>query len=76
LTFKDGGNAFPLDARPFVKDGVTVSYDLETGMSLRDYFAAQVLAGSIAESGLDIHVDVAARLCYEMADAMLKERAK
>lgn len=46
------------------------------GMSLRDYFAGQALAGSISEGGTDQHYDLIARYCYELADALLAEREK
>jgi len=61
-------------------DGSGVQY---FGMSLRDYFAAKSmpLAWKAAEDGYfesgedSINADVAA-CAYQMADAMLKERAK
>ena len=60
-----GGPAFPV-MLPEAK----IVY---TGISIRDYFAAMVL------QGMAPHIDdevKAARWCYEMADAMLKERMK
>lgn len=57
------------------------------GMTLRDYFAGHALAGTLANtemvaavskasgSHLEAHRRVAVS-CYEMADAMLDERAK
>jgi hypothetical protein len=45
----------------------------ETGMTLRDYFAAKVLQGLLA-SGLDQPKFEFARKSYEMADEMLKAR--
>lgn len=48
------------------------------GMTLRDYFAAQALAGICAHSdswGQTSISDVAGT-AYEVADAMLKERSK
>ena len=45
------------------------------GMSLRDYFAGQALAGSLASvRHLTRHSCVAS--CYKAADLMLKEREK
>ena len=49
----------------------------ETGMTLRDYFAAKALQGLLAQSqgsAFDSHVDVGACWAYQMADAMLKVR--
>jgi len=49
----------------------------ESGMTLRDYFAGQALAGFIAAStGRDVHGQPAARMCYQMADAMLAARER
>jgi hypothetical protein len=82
---KDGGPAFP---RPkyWPNDGNPDGDCLpQGGMSLRDYFAAQALAGSLAS---DAHPDVVldtlmdsprkvamrAEFAYALADAMLKAR--
>ena len=45
----------------------------ESGMTLRDYFAAQVLPTVYNNSNGPEHI---AQLCYKMADAILKERSK
>ena len=73
----DGGPAFPRTGAPYVQ-----AYE---GMSLRDWFAGQALAG-IGASDLE-HSCIWQRfsdeapspngiseLCYMMADAMLKEK--
>lgn len=46
------------------------------GMTLRDYFAGQALAGiiSIASAGFSLTPEDEARWAYERADAMLKAR--
>jgi hypothetical protein len=51
------------------------------GMSLRDYFAGQALAGDMAEGALPNDASLAfleqrAQLYYRLADAMLKVRAE
>ena len=51
------------------------------GMTLRDYFAAKALQGLLSNQrvpheGDSISKDVVARMTYEIADAMLKEREK
>ncbi|WP_232470919.1 hypothetical protein [Caballeronia hypogeia] len=51
------------------------------GMSLRDYFAGQALAGDMADEALPSDASPAlleqrARLYYRLADAMLKVRAE
>lgn len=64
-TTQDGGPAF-------------ASSD-QYGMSLRDWFAGQALAGIIACPGAepdDASRDGCASLAYEFADAMIAERAK
>jgi hypothetical protein len=72
----DGGPAFPPAANnPFglVMDGE------HHGMSLRDYFAAKVLAGMHARDTYDDGQATPAQraaLAYLDADAMLAERAK
>ncbi len=66
--------------------------EIQRGMSLRDYFAAKVLGGIMSGSGAmrmeiqsfygsmpsssDSAMRLYARAAYEMADAMLAERAK
>ena len=67
---KDGGAAFPIpnDERPG-------SYPAEPGMSLRDWFAGQVLAsaGALPMGGRDCQHR--AKLAYAQADAMLAARS-
>ena len=63
----DGGPAFPINANE------SADRCIYTGMTLRDWFAGMAL------QGMAPHIDdevKAARWCYEMADAMLKERLK
>lgn len=45
----------------------------DDGMTLRDWFAGQALAGSLA-SGLQCDLDLRAAACYRIADAMMKAR--
>lgn len=66
-TIKDGGPAFPtLNGHPNPKCD---------GMTLRDYFAGQLLVG-LAATGryLDMANDQVAKETYIIADAMLAER--
>lgn len=60
---KDGGPAFPFAA----EYGHPAACG---GMSLRDYFAGQALAGLMA-NGLG---SSAVKTAYDMADAMLRQR--
>jgi hypothetical protein len=59
----DGGSAFPNPAY------------CESGMTLRDYFAAKAMQGMLAEDCDYVWTSLAAA-AYECADAMLKERVK
>jgi len=71
---KTGGAAFP---------HVSTHMD-RTGMTLRDYFAGQVISGllmrdEVADASSDFDMplsDCAARLAYNAADAMIAEREK
>ena len=49
-----------------------------TGMTLRDYFAAKAMQGSIAGTphNVDIEPTELATWCYIMADRMLKARGE
>ena len=70
---KDGGPAFPrrLTQVNNAEDFSHIELRAQAGMSLRDYFAGQVLsatwAGDYGTAGL-------CELAYEIADAMLKAR--
>lgn len=57
-------NAFPLE----YKDG-----DFQSGMTLRDYFAAKVITGAFQHVSAGSQSQLAKR-AYEIADAMLKQR--
>jgi hypothetical protein len=45
------------------------------GMTLRDYFAAKALV-MLADPAVTADAQAVAAVCYRIADAMLKERAK
>ena len=69
-----GGPAYPTISNVENKqDWIT-----EEGMALRDYFAGQVLVGVTslpdAEWCPDDYPVGTAKFCYQIADAMLKER--
>ena len=75
----DGGPAFPTRGEDFV-DGPqgrmpqsAWGMEPKSGMSIRDWFAGQALAGWVACLG---EHSEAAQQCYHLADAMLAERAK
>lgn len=65
-TKDNGGPAFPITAGQQV---------YSTGMSLRDYFAGQYIAGAFGgEPGSHLRAERAAVDAYEVADAMLAAR--
>jgi hypothetical protein len=69
----DGGFAFPTDdVQAWATCPRCNLSHRRCGMTLRDYFAGQALAGMSIEVGME---DIAAR-CYCLADAMLAERSK
>ena len=69
----DGGPAFPGGDGQYAG-----GYHHYNGMSLRDWFAGQALAGLLAADGPDTMTGttLAAGRAYDYADAMLAERAK
>lgn len=80
---QDGGAAFPRFQREHIyRDAYDRSGEEQfipkDGMSLRDYFAGQALAGIIAAyTGVDLPLpddDTAAARAYSYADSMLTKR--
>ncbi len=75
----DGGPAFPIP----LHQGQAYNATVHKGMSLRDYFAGQALAGVYANKdlllavesvGQDHSIATAAKVAYAVADAMLAAR--
>lgn len=79
----DGGPAFPNNPVAYHDPNGKV-YLAETGMSLRDYFAAMALQGFLAfpnpfmsdKGPVERNPVLLASIAYCQADAMLKERVK
>lgn len=71
MTPADGGAAFPHDE----KESSGAHWHTHSGMSLRDWFAGQALAG-LAASPMDMPAEAYGLTAYAIADAMLAERAK
>lgn len=75
----DGGPAFPSE-QGYTPQGWNQTYD--AGMSVRDWFAGQALAGMLAQPSSDdpdsaaILISSYAKDAYRYADAMLLERKK
>ena len=71
---KDGGPAFPQQL--FTQEGKLSGVYL--GMTLRDYFAGQALAGILANPAMSptehAGLSKSAEAAYHQADAMIKER--
>lgn len=69
-TINDGGPAFP---------GAEFNHEFNeqfpyAGMTLRDYFAAKALQGTLADSKIGASSIAFARNAYAIADAMLEAR--
>lgn len=72
----DGGPAFPNETRPSLSDATKV-VPAHHGMSLRDWFAGQALAGLLASPVTDdMSWSEIASKAYNAANSMLAERAK
>lgn len=77
----DGGAAFPL----YDSNGDGKMFLAETGIYVRDYFAAKAMQGMLADSQTrqscpegqaEKWMRSFARVCYELADAMIAAREK
>ena len=66
----EGGTAFP-SPYDMTKDGKLI---FTQGMMLRDYFAAQAMAGVVSDPEMDLTVKELAVYCYKCADAMIEQR--
>lgn len=82
-TINDGGAAFPM----LGSVAHNADWQIDYGMTLRDYFAAKAMSGLCANPGgpfqscdqsgwtlVNCTLDQVAGMAYEMADAMLKAR--
>jgi hypothetical protein len=72
----NGGSAFPHEDGRLSANGDWIWHE-NTGMTLRDYFAAKAMQGDVAASGTQRPTNLAgvAGFAYAMADAMLAARA-
>lgn len=85
---ENGGSAFPEVFTKYERGEETGDIASTNGMTLRDYFAAKVLAGIHADGQVlssvtkrakahEMHpAKGVAKFCYEIADAMIEERKK
>jgi len=75
----DGGLAFPFTWYSKDSTGEVVPRESHPGMTLRDYFAGQALAGMISldhPATPNITAQEFAKSSYQMADAMLREKMR
>ena len=66
----DGGSAFPHPSLKIRKDGFSEYVGAQQGMTLRQYYAGQALAGL---RGINVMIDakLVATLCFADADALI-----
>jgi hypothetical protein len=79
-----GGPAFPTNTRTELRPvmsnaGGNYEHRIPAtdGMTLRDYFAAHIVGGVVADSNVQVSpasYDEIAQNCYALADALLKAR--
>jgi len=67
--------AFPSKGVMTTEDGALNIEHQHPGMTLRDYFAGQILIGFMSRKMI-ARAEEIALTCYHFADAMLKERNK
>ena len=68
---EDGGSAFPWFAENWNEDS-----NGHPGMTMRDHFAGQALAGLASYYARNNNWEGLARAVYDIADVMLEEREK
>ena len=69
----DGGPAFPNKGNDVYDERKAHTYD---GMSLRDWFAGQVIAAMLLDNRNGLSTSLLAQEAYRQADVMLAERDK
>ena len=70
----NGRPAFPKSIGSYRDyNGITQYNNSQSGMSLRDYFAAKAMSAILSRSAL-IPIDKLAEDCYDVADEMIKAR--
>ncbi len=74
MSKNDGGPAYPMISWKTPDGMVTMQHS--EGMTLRDWFAGQALAGMTTRQSFHAIEDAAATQAYAMADAMISERDK
>ena len=73
-SINDGGQAFP-HKRQIRCNGEVIDYVMESGMTIRDYFASAALQGMMAEYDPEDELEhYIAKWAYKAADAMIRAR--
>lgn len=86
MSKETGGNAFPIPGADFQTFKPSTEEEwrrIQSGMTLRDYFAAKAMQGWLTSYGEDMahpaqrgNAEDVARNAYALADAMLKVRGE
>ncbi len=66
-----GGRAFPVPPGYYCKKSREWVEADSRGMSLRDYFAGQAIAGLLARPSGEMPAEIAASFAYHFADSMI-----
>lgn len=77
MSRETGGYAFPIqnaDFQTFLPSTVDEYKRIQSGMTLRDYFAAKAMQGRLANPDWLASDEKTAADAYQIADAMLKAR--
>lgn len=69
---EDGGHAFPVCFEGGANSGEQPYF--HEGMSLRDWFAGQVLSGFMSAKAMHFNPEDDAAYCYRVADSMISAR--
>ena len=69
----DGGPVYPTTTIA-LKEGDAIKFNVSHGMTLRDYFAGQALAGIFASANFSFAKDWIGGKAYEAADSMIAAR--
>lgn len=69
----DGGPVYPTTTIAS-KEGDAIKFNVSHGMTLRDYFAGQALAGILASANFGSTKDWIGGKAYEVADSMIAAR--
>ena len=81
--YGDGGSAHPIpghtEQQPPSYQPAPIHHPSQPGMSLRDHFAGEALAGMVSHPGFNLmynvgEIDDIGRRCFELADQLIKAR--